>query len=126
MAKHLPLELMMEAANAVNRHGGSLTKAARQLGLKRSCLRRRIDTAVLAGICVQTARPRKPPAPREERLERLPNDPTPQEIAVECKAIRRAWGRQVERSRRLGGGVVRWSIPVPGEAWRGAVEEALA
>jgi hypothetical protein len=125
MAKHLPLHLMMEAANAVNQHGGSLTRAARQLGLKRSCLRRRVDTAVLAGICVRTVRPRKPRAPRPERLDRLPSDPTPQEIAAECAAIRKSWGRQMERSRRLGGGAVRWSIPVPGD-WRGAVEEACA
>jgi hypothetical protein len=44
---------------------------------------------------------------------------------VEVPRIRDSWSKATRRERNMYG-TPRWSIPVPGEAWRGAVEEACA
>jgi hypothetical protein len=113
---------MNSVVQAVIEFDGSRAKAARKLGLSIMQVRRQITNATMRGNLVPDA---KVGCRRPETLDRLPTDPTEEEILAACEVIRRGWGRHTERLRRLAG-AVRWSIPVPGEAWRGAVEEACA
>jgi hypothetical protein len=101
---------------------GSRAQAARKLGLSIMQVRRQITNATMRGILVPDA---KVGCRRPETLDRLPTDPTEEEILAACEVIRRGWCRHTEHVRRLSG-AVRWTVPVPGEAWRGAVEEACA
>lgn len=99
--KHLPRHVLAEAVAALSESGGSQAEAARRLGLTRSCLRRRIDTATLQGFQVWESGRR----PRYESTERAAHDPTPQEIARACEAF-------VANRPRRRAGVVRWTMPL--------------
>jgi hypothetical protein len=121
MAAQVDPRLLTAAVQMTAACKGNRNEAARRLGITRDCIRARLNIAAREGMAVHPSQRKKPRKAKGGAYR-----PTFEQIwMVEVPRIRDSWSKATRRERNMYG-TPRWSIPVPGEAWRGAVEEACA
>lgn len=114
---------MRRIVAVVNKHGGSIAKASRELGLSKEQVNRAVTNATVRGVFVAMVEDESRQRPEfQDKGAYLPSE---DEIAAECEVIRGGWTAR-ERYERAKWAFAEWEIPAPGQAFYESVAEAVA